>query len=520
VGAVTDTVGTTVDAPTIDATTVDVVVLGAGSAGEVAATDLATAGLAVALVERDLVGGQCPFTACMPSKALLRPGTALRAAAAVPGVPVAGDLPLDVDAVLQRRDEVSDHWEDDGHVGPLRAAGVALHRGTGRITGPREVTVDADAGVTVLRARHAVLLAAGTEAAVPPIDGLDDVDVWLDAEVTTAHELPGHLVVVGGGVVGCEMATAYADLGSRVTLVQRSAHVLSGEEPTAGALVATALRERGVEVLLGREVARLVPRPDGPDGAATVVLDDGHEVTADRVLLALGRRPATDRVGLDRLGLDPAAYVSVDDRMRATDVEGGWLYAVGDVTGRSLYTHSAKHQARAAVASVLADLAGSEPDLVSWADRLAAPRVTFTDPPVAGVGRTLAAARDRRRRRGRGRHGPRRHRRGTGPRPRRRRVGPVGRRPRRAPGRRCDGGRPGGGGADPAAVRRARRRGRPGRAAPRHRALPDPRRGVDRALPPCPRRGRCGLRRLSAAAYPPPDTTPPDHPARPPGAAP
>jgi pyruvate/2-oxoglutarate dehydrogenase complex dihydrolipoamide dehydrogenase (E3) component len=393
VGAVTDTVGTTVDAPTIDATTVDVVVLGAGSAGEVAATDLATAGLAVALVERDLVGGQCPFTACMPSKALLRPGTALRAAAAVPGVPVAGDLPLDVDAVLQRRDEVSDHWEDDGHVGPLRAAGVALHRGTGRITGPREVTVDADAGVTVLRARHAVLLAAGTEAAVPPIDGLDDVDVWLDAEVTTAHELPGHLVVVGGGVVGCEMATAYADLGSRVTLVQRSAHVLSGEEPTAGALVATALRERGVEVLLGREVARLVPRPDGPDGAATVVLDDGHEVTADRVLLALGRRPATDRVGLDRLGLDPAAYVSVDDRMRATDVEGGWLYAVGDVTGRSLYTHSAKHQARAAVASVLADLAGSEPDLVSWADRLAAPRVTFTDPPVAGVGRTLAAAR-------------------------------------------------------------------------------------------------------------------------------
>lgn len=366
----------------------DVVVIGAGSAGEVLADDLAEAGLEVALIERGLVGGQCPFVACMPSKAMLRPGAMLRAASDVPGLDLS-DVRIDRTAVLDRRSVVCDHWDDSGHVSSL-ASGVTVIRGTGRLTAPRTVAVDGDAPVTVT-ARRAVVLAGGTSPAIPPITGIDHVDVWTNEHATVAEDVPETLLVVGGGVVGCEMATAYADLGSRVTFVHRGPRLLEREEERAGELVARRLRDDGVDVRLSTEVSSLRAQRDAGAGAAVATLDDGDVVEIDRVLIATGRRPASGSMGVEVVGLDPDTYLDVDDRMRVTAVDGDWLYAVGDVNGRALYTHAAKYQATAATEAILA---GDDTTFTATADRQALPRITFTDPQVCAVGLTSAAARD------------------------------------------------------------------------------------------------------------------------------
>lgn len=378
----------------MDTTQFDLVVIGAGSTGENVADRAARGGLSVAVVENGLVGGDCSYWACMPSKALLRPGEALRAAEGVAGAAAAVSGALDVDAVLRRRDSFVSGWDDSGQVEWLEGAGLVLVRGTGRITGEREVTVDTDGGgQQVLRARHAVAVCTGAEPLVPGIEGLREARPWTSKDATSAEAVPDSLVVIGGGVVACELATAFADLGAGVTVVARSG-LLGSMEPFAGEAVVARLRERGVEVLLDASAQRVTRA----DGAVTVETDDGRRVVAAEVLVATGRRPRTGGLGLAAVGLADDEYPQVDDTMRV--VGSDWLYAVGDVNGRVLLTHQGKYQARAAGDVIAARAAGGAVDDAPWgphvatADHRAVPQVVFSDPQVASVGLTSAAARE------------------------------------------------------------------------------------------------------------------------------
>ena len=357
----------------------DVIVIGAGPAGEVLAGRIGESGAkSVAIVERELVGGECSFYACMPSKALLRPAELLAEAARVPGAAEAVTGELDVDAVLERRDGIISGLDDSAQVPWLEKRGVELIRGEARLDGERRVRV----GDEVLIARDAVVIAVGSGSLIPPIPGLAEAGAWSNREITTTKEVPERLIVVGGGVVGVEMAQAWASLGSKVTVIEAEQQLLPREEAFAGAELADGLRERGVELELGT-LATEVSR-DGDE--ITVTLDSGGEVSGDRLLVAIGRRPLTDGIGLDTVGLEPGRYLDVDDTLRVAGHD--WLYAVGDVNGRSLLTHSGKYQARLAADHIL----GAE---VSAAhDDAGAPRVVFTDPQVAAVGHTLAGARD------------------------------------------------------------------------------------------------------------------------------
>ncbi len=356
----------------------DVVVIGAGPAGEVVAGRLGEAGLRVALCERELVGGECSFYACMPSKALLRPGELIGEVGRVPGVELAS-ANVDATVALARRDEVI-HDLDDSSMEPwLTERGVELIRQAGRLAGERRV----DVGNDVLVATRAVVLATGTSAALPPIPGLTEANPWTNREGTTAKFVPASLVVIGAGPVGCELAQAWRSLGSDVTLLEASDRVLATEEPFASAEVAAALRDRGVRVETGTKITSV-----GRDGDGFAVeLEGGETVSAAELMVAAGRRPNTDELGLETVNLEPGEWIEVDDALRVSGHD--WLYAIGDINRRSPLTHSGKYQARVAADVIL----GS--DALAKADIAGAPRVTFTDPQVAAVGLTVAVARDR-----------------------------------------------------------------------------------------------------------------------------
>jgi pyruvate/2-oxoglutarate dehydrogenase complex dihydrolipoamide dehydrogenase (E3) component len=361
----------------------DVVVIGAGPAGENIADRAVKKGLTAAIVESELVGGDCSYWACMPSKALLRPVAAVDDAQHVEG---ARGAALDPPAVLDRRDTFASHWKDDGQVKWLDGAHIQLYRGHARITGPKTVT----AGDTELRARHAVAVTTGSGALIPPVPGLAEARPWTSREVTSAQQAPHRLAVIGGGVVGCEMATAWQALGSQVTLIARG-RLLTSTEEFAGQLVADGLRRAGVDVRLGVS-ATAVRRPVA-GGPVTLELDDGTTVAADEVLAATGRTPRTEDLGLETIGLEPGSWLDdVDGTLRVGGVDGGWLYAAGDVNHVALLTHMGKYQARICGDAIAARAHGQEPTTTAWADRLAVPQVIFTQPEVASVGLTAAQA--------------------------------------------------------------------------------------------------------------------------------
>ncbi|MFF8190962.1 dihydrolipoyl dehydrogenase family protein [Streptomyces bobili] len=367
----------------------DVVVLGAGPVGENVADRTRAAGLTTAVVESELVGGECSYWACMPSKALLRPVIAQADARRLPGLRQAVQGPLDADAILAHRNYFTSDWKDDGQVGWLDGIGADIYRGHGRLTGPRTVAV----GDKVLTARHAVAVCTGTRAVLPDLPGLAEVGPWTSREATSAQSVPGRLVVVGGGVVATEMATAWQALGSQVTLLVRGKGLLNRMEPFAGELVAEALTAAGADVRTGTSV-KSVTRTDG---TVVVVTDTGDRIEADEILFATGRAPRTDDLGLDTVGLEPGSWLPVDDSLRVTGSE--WLYAVGDVNRRALLTHQGKYQARIAGAAIAARASGAtDLDAGPWgahaatADHAAVPQVVFTDPEAAAVGLSLAEA--------------------------------------------------------------------------------------------------------------------------------
>jgi dihydrolipoamide dehydrogenase len=364
----------------------DVIVIGAGPAGENVAGICAEAGLEVAIVEGELVGGECSYWGCIPSKVLIRPGDVLAAARRVPGAAAAVRGDVDAAETFALRDSFTGNWDDRGALPWLTERGVAVVRGRGRLAGTRKVAVEASHGsVRGIAARRAVVLATGTSAAMPPIPGLAEAGPWTNRDATAAKHVPPRLIVLGGGAIGLEMAQAFRRLGSQeVTVVEAGPRLLGREEPFAADEIRAALEAEGIAVHAGLAVATVDRDGDGP---VTATLSDGTAITADEILVAAGRRPATDNLGLDLVGLVPGRYVEVDDQLRARGVDGGWLYAVGDCNGRALLTHMAKYQARVAADVILGQPA------TAISDHQAVPRATFTDPQVCAVGLTEEQAR-------------------------------------------------------------------------------------------------------------------------------
>ncbi|MFZ7088566.1 dihydrolipoyl dehydrogenase family protein [Curtobacterium sp. RRHDQ10] len=367
----------------------DLIVIGAGAVGENVADYAHKRGLSTAIVESELVGGECSYWACMPSKALLRSGHAVRAAQRLDGAEQAVTGSVDPAAVFARRNSFTSDWKDDGQVSWLESADITLLRGHATITGPKTITVDGETHT----ARAAIAVATGSVHVLPDVPGLADAAPWGTREATSAQAVPESLMVVGGGVAGSELATAYASFGATVTLVARSG-LLGTQEPFVGELVADSMRELGIDVRLGVSPTR-VDRDE--HGLVTTTLDDGTTVVTSEILVAAGRSARTGDLGLENIGIEPGDWLHVDDTML---VEGtDWLYGVGDVNHRALLTHQGKYQARAAGEAIAARFQGTDLHTEPWgahvatADHGAVPQVTFTDPEVASVGLTEDAAR-------------------------------------------------------------------------------------------------------------------------------
>lgn len=367
----------------------DVVVIGAGPAGEVVAGRCAEGGLSVAVVERELVGGECSYWGCIPSKTLLRPGDVLAATRRVPGAREAVTGDLDVTAALARRDYMTGGWDDAAQLPWLEARGITLLRGAGRLDGARQVAVTStDGAVRRLHAQRAVALATGTVAALPPVPGLAEAQPWTNRDATEAEGAPRRLLVLGGGAVGVELAQAFRRLGSEaVTVLEAAPRLLVREEPFAGDAVRAGLEADGIEVVVDARVTG-VRRPS-PDGPVAVSIEGRDDIEADELLVAAGRRVMSDQLGLDTIGIPAGRSVEVDDQLRAVGVEGGWLFAVGDCNELAQLTHMGKYQARIAADVMLGRPAHDR------ASRDVVPRVTFTDPQVAAVGLTENEARGR-----------------------------------------------------------------------------------------------------------------------------
>jgi dihydrolipoamide dehydrogenase len=316
----------------------------------------------------------------MPSKALLRPQELLREVRRVPGAAEAVTGELDVQAVLDRRDEIVHDLDDSSMLPWLEDRGIKLFRGRGVVTGERQVTVGDDE----LEARRAVVLSTGSYASLPPIEGLDEAEPWTNREATTTKRIPDRVVILGGGVVGTELSQAYRSLGAEVVLIEGERHVLPTEEVFACEQVSDALTELGVDIRTGRKATKVERSGD----TFVVGLDDGSTAEGSQIIAALGRRPHTDELGLDAIGLEPGRYIDVDENMQVPGHD--WLYAIGDVNGRALYTHMGKYQARLASEHILGNPSAAE----HGADGRQSPRVIFTDPQVAAVGHTEQTARE------------------------------------------------------------------------------------------------------------------------------
>jgi pyruvate/2-oxoglutarate dehydrogenase complex dihydrolipoamide dehydrogenase (E3) component len=386
-------------------TNYDVIVIGGGAIGENVADRAVQGGMSTVIVEAELVGGECSYWACMPSKALLRSGSVLETARAVPGAAEAITGSLDVAQVLKRRDKVTSGWKDDGQLEWLDSAKIALVRGHAVFTGPKALRVTgADGTVTELTANHAIAVSTGSVPVLPDTPGLAEAQPWTSREATSAHEVPASLAIIGGGVVAAEMATAYSSLGAQVTLIARGG-LLGTQEPFAGEAVAASLRKAGADVRLGTSVERVESAQAGDEaGGHTLLLSDGAAVVAEKILVATGRAPRTGDLGLETIGLPTDEWLKTDDSLRVLGTDGSpidWLYAAGDVTGRALLTHQGKYQARIAGDAIAARALGKPVDTAPWgvhsatADHAAVPQVTFTTPEVASVGLTAAEAEKR-----------------------------------------------------------------------------------------------------------------------------
>jgi dihydrolipoamide dehydrogenase len=387
----------------------DVVVLGGGAAGENAAQyAIQGSDRTAAIVEAELVGGECSYWACMPSKALLRPVELLDSARALPGLSRMLSGELDVPAVLERRDRFTHSLDDSGQVKWATNSGIDVIRGRGRLIAQKSVEVVAGDGATrTIAARHAVVIATGSTASVPPIEGLREANPWTSRDVTNLHEVPARIAVIGGGVVACEATSWLSGLGAReVTVIEPEPRLLAQQEPFAGALIAERFEQRGIRVLVGTEVDS-VSRPEAHDtgvgrihGGPATVRAGGSSFEVDEVVVAAGRNPSTHDIGLEGIGVNVSetdGYLETDDHMTVRVPTGDWLYAVGDVNGRALLTHMGKYQARIAGDVIAARAEGRSIDGSRYrdvADHGMIPAVVFTEPQVASVGMTESLARE------------------------------------------------------------------------------------------------------------------------------